>query len=132
MSTLSIRTALETALGTVSPAISIAYENQSFIKPVTAYQQAHILFARPDNVVFGAEHIERGYMQVKLMYPANAGSSAAYTQAEAIRTTFQRGTTFSSGGVNVIVSDTPEVSPGMIEEGRYAVIVKIRFFSHIN
>ena len=132
MSTLSIRTALETALGTVTPAITTIEENVSVPKPSTAYQQVHILFASPDNAVFGAEHIERGFMQVKLMYPANAGAAPAYTQAEAIRTTFQRGTTFSSGGIKVIVSDTPEVTPGRIEEGRYAVIVKIRFFSNIN
>lgn len=133
MSVVAIRAALESALNAMSPAISTAWENMQFTPPAagTAYQQAHILFARPNNIVIGTEHQELGFMQVKLMYPVQAGPAAAAARAELLRTTFARGNTLTSGSVKVIISDTPEVMPGQNEDGRYAVAVKIRFFANI-
>ena len=132
MSALSIRNALQTALAGISPALSTAWENQAFTPTTgTAYQIVHVLLAEPDNQTVGSEHQELGFMQIRLMYPPQVGPGDALTRAQLIRTTFYRGATFSSGGINVIISRTPEIMPGTVEDGRYQVVVKVRFYANI-
>jgi hypothetical protein len=133
MSTVSIRAALEARLNGITPALATAFENAPFKPPAQTvpYQICHVLFARPDNAEIGRSHQELGYMQVRLMYPMNTGSSAAMTRAELIRTNFERASTVSSGGVTVNITETPEIETTGIEDNRYTVLVKIRFRSFI-
>jgi len=130
---VNIRAALETALNGMSPALSTSWENAAFA-PVagTAYQQVNLLCAQPDNSEYGRTHREQGYMQVKLMYPLQIGTSTVAARAELIRSTFYRGASFVSGGVTVKVTHTPEVSPGSVEGDRFAVPVKVRFAAFIS
>lgn len=130
---VNIRAALETALNAMSPSLATAWENASFL-PVagTPYQQVNVLFASPDNTTFGSAHREVGFMQVKLMYPLQVGTSVVAARAELIRTAFKRGNSFTSGGVTVRIEKTPEVSPGSVDGDRWAVPVKVRFFASIN
>lgn len=132
MSIVNIRAALETALNAMSPALSTAWENAAFV-PVagTPYQQVNILFASPDNMVYGSAHRELGFMQVKLMYPLQVGTAVVAARAELIRATFKRGASFSNSGITVVVEKTPEVSPGSVDRDRWAVPIKVRFFSNI-
>jgi hypothetical protein len=127
-----IRAALETALAAMSPPLATAYENAPFA-PVsgTPYQAVAILFARPDNTENTAGHIELGYMQVTLRYPANAGPGAAGARAELIRTAFPRARSITSGGVTTTISDTPEIRPGYADADRWAVDVIVRFFAQL-
>ena len=69
--------------------------------------------------------------KVSLAYPLGAGPSAATTRAELIRSTFYRGASFTSGGVTVTISRTPEIAPGRVEEDRWVVPVRVRFHAHI-
>lgn len=130
---VNVRAALETALNGMSPALSTAWENVSFT-PVsgTPYQQVHLLCAQPDNNEHGRTHFEQGYMQVKLMYPLQIGTSTIAARAELIRSTFYRGASFVSGGVTVKITHTPEVSPGSVEGDRFALPVKVRFAAFIS
>lgn len=132
MSVVAVRAALETALNAMSPALSTAWENAAFV-PVagTPYQQVNILFATPDNLEFGSNHRELGYMQVRLNYPQGVGTATAAARAELIRTTFYRGASFTSGGVTVVIEKTPEVSPGSVEGDRFVIPVKVRFYANI-
>lgn len=134
MSTIDIRAALEAALDTITPLLATARENQSFAPPSqsTAYQQVNILFAEPENLEFGRHHREQGYMQVKLMYPLQLGTNAAAARAELIRTVFYRGASFVKNAAVVIIEKTPEISGGSVEDGKWAVLVKIRFFANVN
>ena len=133
MSAVKVRAALEVALNAMTPALSSSWENQAFTPPAVSveYQIVNVLLAQPNNAVYGSEHQELGYMQVKLMYPQQSGTSAVAARAELLRTTFYRGASFTSSGVTVVISHTPEIAPGQIEDGRYAQIVKIRFYSNI-
>ena len=133
MSTVAIRAALETALAAISPTLSTAWENVDFTPPVTstAYQRASLMFAQPDNTSYGAGYRELGIMQIDLNYPQQSGPSAAYTRAELLRATFSRGTTFTSGGVSVVVDRTPEIMAGRNEGGRYVLPVRVRFFAQL-
>jgi len=134
VSIVSVRAALETALNAMTPSLATAWENQAFTPPVTttAYQRAFLLLARPDNQVIGSAYFEQGIFQIDLMYPQGAGSAAAAARAQLLRTTFIRGSSFASGGVTVRISDTPEIMPGMNEDGRFRITVKIRFFAQIS
>ncbi len=133
MSVALIRKALETALNGIDPSIDTAWENASFTPPnsSTPYQEVNTLFARPFNAEVASNHQELGYMQVKLMYPLKVGTAAVSARAELLRSTFTRGNSFTNGGVTVNITDTAEVLPGIVDDGRFAVIVKIRFRSFI-
>lgn len=134
MSQVAIRTALEAALQAMTPVIVTAWENVSFTPPsgTTPYQEAHVMFATPDNAVYGSAFQELGIFQVRLSYPLNQGPKPASVRAELLRTTFARGKSFTSDGITTIINRTPEVMPAMAEGGRYSVVVKIRFYANIN
>jgi hypothetical protein len=128
----AVRAALESALAAMSPALATAYENAPFT-PVagTPYQRATLLLAEPANPVVGAGfYTEQGFMQVDLCYPLGAGPAAASNRAELIRSTFHRGASFTASGVTVNIERTPEIAPGRVEEDRYVIPVRIRFYSH--
>lgn len=131
MSLVSIRTALESALAAMSPAITYAWENHPF-KPVagTPYARVYLMSAEPANVEIGRHTTDRGFLQVSLAYPLNTGPAAATARAELIRDTFYRGRSFVSGGVTTIIEKTPEIAPAMIEADRYVIPVRIRFFAN--
>lgn len=123
-----------TVAGTGGAWKATSFENVAFAPPLLSvpYQQAFTLFARPDNREMGSRHQELGYMQVNLKYPLQAGTSAVGARAELFRTTFKRGNSFTSGGVTVNITDTPEISQGVSDGTMYSVPVKIRFVAQIN
>jgi Bacteriophage related domain of unknown function len=131
MSALLIRQALEVALAAMSPAMSTAYENVPFV-PVngTPYQRAYIMMTEPDNPEMGAYTQDMGFMQVSLCYPLDTGPADALARAELIRSTFKRGYSFTASGIVVTVERTPEIGPAMLEEDRFVIPVRIRFYSN--
>lgn len=134
MSQVSIRAALEAALDGMAPAVATAWENKPFKPPTDLtlpYQQVFLRFADPENVEAGGGYNEVGYMQVKLLYQPNPGSGDAAARAAAIRALFKKKASFSSGGVTATVTKTPSVSGGAIDDGRWAVDVKIPFMAQI-
>lgn len=129
-----IRSLLETALKAVDTTIATAWENITF-KPTdgTPYQQVFLLLADPQNPSYGGPSVltrELGIFQVTLQYPQGAGYKDAYAKADALRTAFPRGKSFTSGSVTVIVSRTPTISPGRVDGDRWSVPVKISFFAN--
>jgi hypothetical protein len=118
----------------MTPSLPTSWENVPYT-PVagTAYQQAWLLPATPDNPTLGTEHYrEQGIFQISLMYPLQAGTATAAARAQLIRTTFKRGTSMVSGTVTVRIATTPEISPGRVDGDRFSIPVKIRFFADIN
>lgn len=132
MSLAAIRTALETALATVSPALATQWENTPYTPVVgTPYQAVYLLTATPDNREIGPGYTEQGFLQVSLFYPLGTGAAAAVARAALIRAKFPFSATFASGGVTVIIKGTPEISPARIEDDRYLLPVRVRFEAHI-
>ena len=119
-------------MNAMSPALSTAWENAAFL-PVAGvpFQDARVLFAEPENTELGSRHRELGFMQLKLLYPLHAGTAAIAARADLVRAAFPRGSTFTSGGVTVVVSKTPAIGAGAVDGDRYTVAVKIRFFANI-
>ncbi len=133
MSLPSVRTALETALNAMTPALVTAWQNKPY-PPIegTPYQKAFILTAEPGNAEYGPYYQERGIFQVTLMYPLMTGSAAAEARGELLRTTFARGNSFVSGSVTVMIERTPHIGQGLVDDDRWAVPIKIRFFANVS
>lgn len=133
MSIGSTKQALEVALLGITPVISTAYENFDFT-PVTgvAWQRLSFNPSTPDNAVLGDGYFrENGLWYIDLNYPTGNGSAAALARAELIRTTFKRGTSFSSGGVTVTIPTTPEIDQGMSIGGFWVVRVIISWYAQV-
>jgi len=132
MSRAAVRSALETALNGMTPALATAWENVPY-EPVTGtpYQAAFLMMAEPANPEIGGGYTERGYLQVNLNYPLNTGPAAAEARAELIRGTFPRGASFTADGITTHIERTPEIGSGRAEEDRYFLPVKVRFFAHV-
>jgi len=131
MSAVAIRAALETALAAMSPALATAWENLPYVPVVgTPYQRVNLLLADPDNPEMGRFTQERGFLQVQLVYPLGTGPGAAAERAELIRDTFYRGLALTASGVTTTIEKTPEIAPARIEEDRYVVTCRIRFFAN--
>lgn len=133
MSIVSIRTALETRLNAMSPALATAWEGVPFT-PVTGtpYQQVNVLMNEAENPTMGGQmYRQRGFMQVLLCYPPGTGAKAASTRAELVRSQFPRGLGLSSGGINVLIDRTPTIAPAIIDADRYRLPITIYFLSDI-
>lgn len=133
MSLVLVRSAFEVALAAMSPALSTAYENAEFTPVVgTEFQRVYLIPGEPDDQeLSGQLYWERGFFQVNLHYPLGAGPAAVSTRAELVRTTFYRGASFTSGAVTVIVRRTPEIGPGLTEDDRFIVPVRIQYSAQI-
>lgn len=132
MSQVDIRTALETRLATVTPALATAYENQPFTPPSvsTPYQRVYMLYADPDNPEMGSGFREQGYMQINLNYPLNSSTLAVSARAQAIRDAFVKGITLTYGSINVVINRTPSIGNGFPDPDRWVMPVKIYFYAN--
>lgn len=145
MSLLAVRRCLEEALAAMESPIATAWENVPFT-PIdgSPYQRVSLLAAEPDNPEMGRYTQERGFLQINLCYPLGTGPAAALQQAQRIRSAFYRGRTltttqiddwfeyYSPAETTVIttIEKTPEISPALIEDDRYVLPVRVRFFAN--
>jgi hypothetical protein len=132
MSYALIRQALEVRLNALTPPLPTAWENSSFIQPVTAFQRVSLLPANTSNPTFGdtlAE--EKGILQVTLCYPQGNGPVDAMTRAELLRAWFPRGLSISAGGITVRIRGKPSIGPAQYEPGIYALPVSIPYFTYV-
>lgn len=133
MSDLLIQAALEKRLGTMSPAISTAYENISFTPVAGApYQRTALLTATPEDITMGRKLTKfHGLFQVSLHYPYGAGRGGAQARAEAIRAHFKPPMTLTEGAVNVNINDTTRIATGFQDGDRWVVPVTIPWHAYI-
>lgn len=132
MSLINIHAALETAINGMSPALATVWDNTPYTPVVgTPYQRVALIMANPENPQYGSGYQELGIMQITLFYPSMLGSAAANARIDLIRSTFKRGSTFSSGGINVVINKTPSISTSYNDGMHFAIPVKIYFYSNI-
>jgi hypothetical protein len=133
MSIPNIRNALESALAAIAPALDIVHENQAY-EPTAGrpYQECYLLVATPSNPTMGdGYHQELGIFQINLQFPPDVGTLDCAQRAEIIRAAFKRGATFIDDGQVVLISRTPEIGAGAIEEGRWKQIIRIRWTADV-
>ena len=133
MALVEIRTALETKLNALTPTLATAWESVPFTPVVgTAYQQVNLMIADTLNPTLGGTHYRiKGFMQVLLCYPPNAGAKTAATRADLLVNHFKRGTSLTSGGITVIIDKTPSIAPALIDGVLYKIPVSIYFSADI-
>ena len=134
MSRSKIRAAFEIALNDMAPPLATAFENELFTKPDagTPYQECWLLAGRPDNSSLGSAHyIDIGVFQISVKYPLGDSSGPADQRAELIATRFKRGTTLSSGGVNVLITRTPHIGIGRKQDDCYRLDISISYQADI-
>jgi hypothetical protein len=128
----TIRKILETELAAITPAIATAHENEPFKPtPGAPYQQAFLLTAQPENIEIGPGYTEQGIFQVNLFYPLDEGAGASVARAALIRAHFPFAATFSSGGITVTITATPEIAPARADGDRFMTPVKVRWSARI-
>lgn len=124
-----LRLALQDALATMAPSMATVWQNTAF-KPVagTPYQLASLMPGTPINDEYGRNYADQGIFQVSLHYPPGTGPTEAEARAEAIRTKFYRGASFTKNGTVVTIMKTPNILPAMSDDdGRYVVPVSIEY-----
>lgn len=133
MALVEIRTALETKLNALTPTLATAWESVPFTPVVgTAYQQVNLIIADTLNPTLGGTHYRiKGFMQVLLCYPPNAGAKTAATRADLLVNHFKRGTSLTSSGITVIIDKTPSIAPALIDGVIYKIPVSIYFSADI-
>lgn len=133
MSKTAIRKALEAKLETILPKLVTVFENSNQSVPAnTPYQIANLFFARPLTTGYGnAPYIQRGYLQISLMYPLGQGPGPAQARGDLLELAFFRGLSLAANGVTTVIEETPEVSGGEVEGDRFVVKVFVRFYSDI-
>lgn len=132
MSSIVVRALLETAVSGMSPALATAFENAPFTPVVgTPYQRVSLLLAEPAPVnASGTLNREQGILQINLAYPLGGGPGPAQARAELIRQTFYRGRTLTDGEINVTIDRMPEIAPALVEDDRFVIPVRARFYSY--
>lgn len=137
MSNIAIRRALETALNDLTPSFETAWENSNF-EPTKniPYQLVNLLFTAPINPAIGGNGSavltrQQGFLQVALMYPLQFGTLTVETRAELIKDVFKRATSLVNAGITVIINKTPEVMPGVRDNDRWRVVIKVPFYANI-
>ena len=134
MSIAKIRTAFDTRLATLSPALACAYENKAYA-PVagTPYQRINLLPNTPEDAVLGSLiYFEIGIFQVTLCYPMGNGPGTAEARAQLVKDLFKRGTSMLQGGVTVTVTRAPSAAPAFIDGDRYCVPLSMRYQAQVS
>lgn len=133
MTYVVIRRLLELRFNSLSPTLDTAFENVPYTpKQGTPWQRLNMLPSETDNPTFGDTFMrESGIFQVTLFYPVNAGSSAAQTRAELIRSWFARGLTMTESGIRVLVDKSPSVGPAAVVEGWHILPVSIPYIADV-
>jgi hypothetical protein len=126
-----IQAALERHLMALSPQLPTAFENLEFT-PATgqAYQRVHMLVNAPvDHAVTLDVTEQRGYFQVSLFYPLNAGRLDAQRRASAIASHFKPPQTLTEAGVKVELLKTAAIGSGRPDGDRWHVPASIAWRS---
>jgi len=133
MSNKEIKEAIEDFLELLEPGFPTAYENVNFKPTEAAFQAPSFLFAEPDNRGYANDpYLQRGIFTNTLAYPINEGGGAAQAKAETVKQHFRRGTTILADGLKIIIETTPEIAGGNVEDDRYIIRVRCRFFAYVD
>ncbi len=134
MEILNIRRAFEKAIQPlVNVNLEVAYENVKYEPKTDIAFMALQLSPRPvENPTIGDSYYrEVGEFQIFLCYPSQKGSESAFTKAQEIRDSFERGMTLVEGSTEVIIKRTPKINGAMVTDDRYVVPVIIEYFASV-
>lgn len=128
-----IRSALENRLKTITPSITIQYENAPIITPVAnvPYCTVNVIYGGiSDEAITNDNKKEMGLMQVTLFYPTNVGAASCEDRARLIRETFKNGLKLTHGNDTVIISKTADIKILPKEADRFIIAVSVYWKSY--
>lgn len=129
MSLIKVTKAMQKHLLTLTPSIQSAFEATSF-EPETGvpFQYIQLVPRRPENPTLGDDYYrDVGEFQVFLCYPANQGTGDALERAELVRNHFKRGTTLTEGGLEILITGTPQISGTVLSTDRTIIPVIVKY-----
>jgi Bacteriophage related domain of unknown function len=128
-----VRSALESRLTALVPALPTAWENTAYTPTLSMpFQRPALMRAPPENPAMGsAMYREIGVFQVMLCYPLNAGSGAADDRAKLVRDWFPRGSSLSAQGVTLTIQKTAAIGPGSSDGSFWCVPVSIPYYANV-
>jgi hypothetical protein len=122
----STKRAVERRLNTLIPSLPIAYENISFVPPTGMYLRTQFTIQNPDDPVYGTGYYrEQITFQVFVCEELNKGTVNAQTKAEAIRTLFTKGTSFTEDDYRIHVLRTPQIAGSIVTSDRLVIPILI-------
>lgn len=130
-----IRQALESRLSDLDPTFETAWENVDFAPTDNPFQAPTHLFAEPDDRGFrDSPYKQLGIFTITLAYPTNQGAADADVKADDIRDWFSRGSSINTENneFSIVIDRTPEVTGGEVQESRYIVRVRVRWYAYID
>lgn len=130
---MSIRTALENKLATITPLLATQLENTLPITTVagTPYQSAVMLYGgTTDEAITNDWKKEIGIFQVTLFYPTGNGAKTCEDRARLIRDTFVNGMTLSHVNDTVKISKTPDIKVMGNLADRFVIVVSVYWKSY--
>ncbi len=124
---------MERHLAALTPSVPIAYEGVSFTPPQNQmYLHTQFVISQPDDPTIGDTYYrERMNFQVFVCDVLNKGTSTAIAKAEAIRSHFSKGSTFSESGTTIHILTTPRIANAEITEDRLVVPVLIEVVGEV-
>lgn len=127
MSLATIRAALETRLNGITSPLPTAWENVPYTPTVgSAWQRVRLLVNDPVDYAVTSDVIEqRGFLEVLVFYPQNAGTSTAATRAQAIADRFAPVQTLTSGGTKVEILGLSRIGTGIATDDWYAIPISV-------
>lgn len=134
MSTIfaSISAALDTRLSTMASLPQVAWQNVVY-KPVSGvlYLRPTILPAPTQQAGLGDIGLDeyQGIYQIDIFAAVGGGRGAAEAQADLIGDHFKRGTSLTSGGINVRLRDVSRAA-GVVDGDRFAISISINYMAH--
>lgn len=134
MSDAKVRQALETRLAQMTPALDTVFENTPYTpKAKTPYQRIDLMRAPPENPeMTGAFRRLLGVLQVTLFYPQQKGPAEAEARADAVAAWFPANSSYAKDSVVVTIDGSAYIMAGFQDGDRWAVPVRIPYFSNIS
>ena len=117
-----------------SVSANLTGERNSLYQPVIGvpYQLVDLVSFKPEEPTQGGGfYQEHGVFQVTLVYPVGIGLGAILARAELIRGYFKKGSSYSLGGVTVLIPETPQFGGSIPTEESIALPVKIGYLANI-
>lgn len=126
MSNLIVKTAFTSRLSTwaasLSPALPVAYENNPFIPPTTAYGACYLLTADTVSYTLDQTHRQlKGLFQINLFEEVGRGMGRLFDWAASLETLFPCATPLTQSGLKIYITQ-PMSLGSSVQDGSHLML----------
>ena len=120
---------VENKLKTITPSITIAWENVTYTPPAdgSKYLRCSFIVRQPDDTCIGSDYYrENAVFNIYVMDKLGIGTGGALDTAEAIRSLFSKKTTMQEGNVRIHILKTPHIAGTVVTTDRLVCPISIQ------